>query len=203
LAAVVQRFGFAPSDKPVLHCAPERCLVPLMQESFGNRYHAADYDPSRYAFPDCPVHEIDLSRMPEFFGVNSLAGIVHAHVLEHIPGPIDKTIGEINAAIEPGGFHLFSAPVAGGWFREDADPDMPPAERQRLFFQEDHLRVFGRQDFESRVLRLFEGFDQIDILDHVGRDDLTEIAVARSVFSYHNGHRPYLFIKPSGLPAAA
>ncbi|MFG5408139.1 hypothetical protein ABXN37_08465 [Piscinibacter sakaiensis] len=84
-------------------------------KKFGTRYIAADFSPEIYqSSSKVDVRKVDLSRPEAFLPRNSVEGLVHSHVLEHIPGSIERIVAKMNDAIVPGGFHLFSVPVHAG-----------------------------------------------------------------------------------------
>ena len=77
------------------------------------------------------------------------------------------------------------------------DPDLPPAERERLYFQHDHMRIFGKRDFGERLLDLFEGFEPVELAAHVTPEDLAAGAIPVSALTSHTGHSVFLFRKRS------
>lgn len=180
---------------PVYHFAPERSLSKMLARLYGPLYVPADFVPGDYANIGMPVQKIDLSRIKEHFAPNSLGGVVHSHVLEHLPCSVDRAIHELNDVIAPGGFHVFQAPVEIGWFREDMDPTLPKEERVRRFGKDDHFRVFGREDFEERVLRHFADLESIPMREHISPPELTSAGVPAKALRMHTSHSLYAFIK--------
>ncbi|MBP1872344.1 hypothetical protein J2Z19_002056 [Ensifer adhaerens] len=197
LALAIRKLAPPPSKKPmpVYHFAPDLGVCDLLQARYSGAYAPADFAPEEYAWMKTPVRKVDLSRPLDYMAPNSVYGMVHSHVLEHVPGSIDKIITDMNRAIAPGGFHLFQVPIETGWYREDMDPNMATSERERVFKQFDHLRAFGQKDFEDRCLRLFDGFDQIDLRKHLDEEDLAHAAVPASSLTSNTGHTAFMFIK--------
>ena len=196
LALVIWRVAPESEGQPVYHFAPDFGVCDLLMKKYGDKYVAADFSPDLYgSWMKVPVQKVDLSRPSYYVAPNSVYGLVHSNVLEHVPGPLDRTITEMNKGIAPGGFHLFQVPIEPGWYREDMDPDMPPEERERVFKQSDHLRLFGQKDFDDRCLRLFRGFERVDLKDYI--TDKTMICRAIPLGALHGdtGHTPYMFIK--------
>lgn len=150
MALVVQRCLPPSAEKPVVHVAPEHGLQCLLMQRFGSEYLPADIDPDSYAWSEVPGRKLDLRRIHAAFARHSIAGITHSHVLEHVPAPVDRVLASMNGRLEPGGFHLFQVPIHRGWYREDVNPHLAPAERARMFYQADHIRVFGAKDFHDR-----------------------------------------------------
>lgn len=197
--ALVLRSKLVPKDitLPVYHLAPEPSIGDLLLELFGDNYQPADLDPDLYAWSKVPVEQLDIRRPLDAFQPESVGGFIHSHVLEHIPASIDRVIREMNAALAPGGFHIFQVPINRGWYREDMDPDMSKSERTRLFHQWDHMRQFGDRDFDERILELFVGMERIDLSGALGSDQLKQAAIPPSAMSRHTGHTVYLYRKPS------
>lgn len=196
--ALVLRSNLVPKegDRPVYHFAPEKSIAGVLSELFGANYTPADLVPNRYSWSKIPLQKVDLRRPLTHFERDSVGGFVHSHVLEHIPAPIDRVVREMNAALVPGGFHIFQVPVHRGWYREDMDPDLDPGERTRLFHQADHMRQFGDRDFEDRVLDLFSDMIRLDVSDVVDERALRRAAVPPSALTRYTGHTVFLYRKP-------
>lgn len=195
MALVLRKFSPPKNGKPVYHFAPESAIADILIEEYQSDYRPADYEPDLYSWSKVPVAKVDLSRPRDFFSKGSVHGFVHSHVLEHIPGSIERVLTEMNDALAPGGFHLFQVPIEQGWYREDMNPNLNREERERVFRQDDHLRVFGDRDFDDRCIRLFSGFEMIDLRRNITDDDLQEAVVPRSTLTRYNGHTPFLFVK--------
>jgi SAM-dependent methyltransferase len=198
LLAMVLRSNQIPKDidLPVYHFAPERSISGLLQELFGDKYRPADFMPERYSWSKVQVQQIDLTRPLKYFEPESVCGFCHSHVLEHIPTSIDRVIRDMNAALTPGGFHIFQVPVHRGWYREDMNPDLDPDERARIFHQSDHMRQFGDKDFEERVLELFSDMIPVDVTSIVDKNSLIQAGIPPWALDRHSGHSVYLYKKP-------
>jgi hypothetical protein len=196
--ALVLRSKLVPKDVglPVYHFAPERSIGGILLRLFGDNYRPADISPDSYAWSPVPVERVDLSRPLDTFQPKSVGGFIHSHVLEHIPASIDRVVRDMNAALAPGGFHIFQVPIHKGWYREDMDPEMGRSERERLFHQWDHMRQFGDKDFEDRVLELFADMIRVDLSEHLDGQLLKQAAVPASALTRNTGHTVYLYIKP-------
>ena len=202
--ALVLRSPLVPKDVslPVYHFAPEPSIGGVLLELFGKNYQPADLVPDSYAWSTVPVQQVDLSRPLEAFRPGSVGGFIHSHVLEHIPTSIDRVVRDMNAALAPGGFHIFQVPVHKGWYREDMDPDMDRSERTKLFHQWDHMRQFGDRDFEERVLELFANMIRIDLSEQLDAQLLKRAAVPPSALTRNTGHTVYLYVKPRSAPGS-
>jgi len=132
----------------LLHVAPEYL--------FYRRFRAMpglDYIPADLQHPLAKV-KLDLCKMP--FEDNSIDGVICNHVLEHVPD--DRlAMREILRVLKPGGWAILQTPFEQHREVTFEDPSVEnPAERLRLFGQDDHVRVYGR-DFYDRLRQA--GFD--------------------------------------------
>ncbi|MCW8804649.1 MAG: class I SAM-dependent methyltransferase [Ignavibacteriaceae bacterium] len=87
---------------------------------------------------------------------NSFDAILCYHVLEHIEDD-KKAISELYRVLKPCGWAILQTPIDND--REDTFEDFTiksPAERKRIFGQEDHVRIYGRDYFKK--LKII-GFD--------------------------------------------
>lgn len=195
LALAIERAQLDAQGCPIYHFAPESGISRLLRRRFKEMYCAADFNPDDYIKLGCPVQKVDLQEPATTFAPRSVGGFVHAHVLEHVPGSLDRVVNDLNAAIVPGGFHVFQVPIHVGYYREDMDPRLSPDDRRDRFFQEDHLRVFGTEDFAERVLSLFDGFKLTRLADLLTQNDLMAAAVPVSALHQLTGHSPFIFTK--------
>lgn len=124
----------------MLHVAPESCLEPRLRQRLGPDYLTADLldpaaeirmDVTRIGFPD------------RHFDV-----IYCSHVLEHVPDD-RRAMAEFHRVLKDDGWAVLVVPITAE--RTVEDPGVTdPAERLRLFGQEDHVRRYG-PDFVDRL----------------------------------------------------
>jgi ubiquinone/menaquinone biosynthesis C-methylase UbiE len=130
---------FLPPKKRMLHVAPEECLVNTLRSSNVVQYISADLSPRA-------MLQMDL--METCFPDETFDAIYASHVLEHI---VDdrKAMREIFRVLKTGGWAILQVPVNGEVTCEDpAITD--PIERERIFGQSDHVRVYGN-DYYDRL----------------------------------------------------
>jgi ubiquinone/menaquinone biosynthesis C-methylase UbiE len=85
---------------------------------------------------------------------NSFDVVYCSHVLEHVPDD-RKAMRELARVLKPTGWAILAVPI----FNEKTfeDPTITsPEERERVFRQSDHVRIYGR-DFVDRLRE--SGFD--------------------------------------------
>ena len=136
----------------VLHVAPEDCLQRTISSLPNVDYVSADLvsnaamvrmDVTNIEFPDA------------HFDV-----ILCSHVLEHVPDD-RRAMREFRRVLRPGGWAVLQVPVDTTRERTFEDPSIEDArDRERLFGQWDHVRVYGR-DYAARLRE--EGFD-VDVV---------------------------------------
>ena len=89
--------------------------------------------------------------------------IVCSHVLEHVPDD-RAAMAELHRVLKPGGRALVMCPVDEHRAKTFEDPSVTdPAERERLFWQSDHVRIYG-QDLADRLAEA--GF-RVDVVPYV------------------------------------
>jgi SAM-dependent methyltransferase len=145
------------SPKQVLHFAPETIFIEKFKHIPGIEYLSADLS-SPHAMVKMDITAIDLP--------DASVDIVYcSHVLEHIPKD-RQAMGEIFRVLKPGGWALIQVPIAKKPTFED--PSITdPGERERLFWQSDHVRLYGL-DIQDRLMAT--GFE----VDTIFADQLVE-----------------------------
>jgi SAM-dependent methyltransferase len=135
----------------VLHIAPEPGIAERLARCPGVTYLTADVVPGR------AMVAADLTSLP--FDDASFDLAICNHVLEHIPDDL-AAMRELRRVLVPGGLLAAQAPVDARravTFEDWSVTD--PDERERVFFQKDHVRIYGR-DFADRLRRA--GFSRVD-----------------------------------------
>ena len=119
----------------LLHFAPEHALRTRLASVPGVRYVTCDLDP---AGVDVGA---DITAMP--FAEGSFDAIVCSHVLEHVADD-RAAMGELRRALRPGGWALVMVPIDAARARTYEDPHhTTPAQRERAFWQHDHVRLYA------------------------------------------------------------
>lgn len=134
------------SVKKLLHLAPEAEFERKLKSIPGIQYLSADL-----LNPHAMV-EMDITHIQSPEAAFDI--ILCSHVLEHIPED-RKAMGELFRVLKPGGWALIQVPTSNkGTFEDPSVTD--PAERERLFWQGDHVRLYGL-DIKERLTAA--GFD--------------------------------------------
>lgn len=127
-------------DEATLHVAPERALTPWLK-GVSSDYLSIDLA-GRGAMLAADL--TDLVDIPDA----SRTLVYCSHVLEHIPDDA-AAMTEMHRVLRPGGRAIVMVPLREG--PTDEDPGITdPAERQRRFGQDDHVRWYG-DDLADRL----------------------------------------------------
>jgi SAM-dependent methyltransferase len=125
-----------------LHVAPEESIASLLRRVPDATYLSIDLEPG------AAMEVADLTDLP--FRDSSWDVVLCYHVLEHVPDDT-AAMREIRRVLVPGGWAIIDSPIDTSRHETFEDPSITdPAERRRLFSQDDHVRVYGR-NFVSRL----------------------------------------------------
>ncbi|MCX5797862.1 MAG: class I SAM-dependent methyltransferase [Elusimicrobia bacterium] len=126
----------------LLHLAPERMLRKILRARPNLDYVGADLDP---APGDLAA---DVARLP--FPDADFDALICDHVLEHVPDD-RKAMAELLRVLKPGGWAILQVPVSKVLKETREDPAISsPRERERLFGQDDHARIYA-SDYAQRL----------------------------------------------------
>lgn len=131
---------FQPVPRTLLHFAPEPAFTEKFRELDHIRYVSADrYDPAAMV-------KLDLCDLPARTAAVDI--VFCSHVLEHVPDD-RQAIGELHRVLNDQGWAIILVPIFGEISFED--PSITdPVERERVYGQHDHVRLYGK-DFSERL----------------------------------------------------
>jgi SAM-dependent methyltransferase len=147
---LLDRLGRRDGEIRLLHFAPEEGLAKRIASLANVTYVSADMDPQSSAQLSFDMTDIP---MPDA----SFDVILCSHVLEHVPDD-RRAMRELRRVLRPDGVLYSMHPVEAD--RAETFEDLSitdPHERQRLFGQWDHVRVYSLDDFMERLREA--GFD--------------------------------------------
>ena len=124
----------------ILHVAPELSFEPFLQKRLKEKYISADLLSPRAMIK---MDITDIQFPDGYFDV-----IYCSHVLEHVTDDM-KALREFFRVLKPDGWAILLVPIHGEKTLEDPQVTTP-SERLRLFGQEDHMRMYGR-DYIDRL----------------------------------------------------
>lgn len=119
----------------LLHFAPEWCLEQRLRQVPDMRYVTADLDPGKGEL------QLDITRLE--LADASFDAIICSHVLEHVEDDA-AAISELHRVIAPGGWAIVMVPLDLGRSETYEDPMVrTPDDREREFWQHDHVRLYA------------------------------------------------------------
>jgi predicted SAM-dependent methyltransferase len=126
----------------LLHIAPEKRLQEVLAPRLNIEYHSVD---TNSPLATVRMSATDLGYQTSFFDV-----IICNHVLEHIPND-RKAMSELHRVLKPGGWAILQVPISMSLRETYEDSTVTaPLERERLFGQNDHVRIYAR-DYRDRL----------------------------------------------------
>lgn len=138
-----QRTDFFTKDISFLHIAPELCFLKRFAKLDNIDYTTGDLE-SPLATVKMDVHQIP-------FDENTFDAVMCNHVMEHVADDI-RAMKEIYRVLKPGGWAILQVPFMGKDLQTTyEDPSVTGArERERVFGQSDHVRIYGK-DYPNRI----------------------------------------------------
>jgi SAM-dependent methyltransferase len=127
---------FTAGNLDVLHIAPEQCFYGKFKVQKNLNYLTGDL-----VSPLADLH-FDLHQIP--LEDNRFDVVFCNHVMEHVDDPI-QCMKELFRVMKPGGWAIMQVPQDMSRETTYEDPSIiDPAEREKHFWQKDHVRLFGR-----------------------------------------------------------
>jgi SAM-dependent methyltransferase len=155
-----------------LHIAPEQCFMKAFEKQHGQGYITADIE-SPLAKVKMDVHDIP-------FDDNTFDAAMCNHVMEHVEDDI-KAMSEIYRVLKPGGWAIlqvpFFSPVGEVTFEDKTITDSK--ERERVYGQDDHVRLYGL-DYGQRLQQA--GFEVTEdrYIDELGDELIRKYALQKN-----------------------
>jgi SAM-dependent methyltransferase len=175
---LTERTDLFSSELRLLHVAPEPMYEPILRSRPNLVYLSADLEAS------LAMTQFDVTDIP--YPAESFDVILCSHVLEHV---VDdrRAMSELYRVLATDGWAVIQSPVDATRASTFEDPEITdPAERERLFHQHDHVRVYGR-DYKHRLeeagflVEVVPFADQLDpgVVDRHGLQPSEHIHVCR------------------------
>ena len=152
--------------KRVLHVAPEQCFAGRLKARLGEGYLTADLlDPH-------VMERIDITRIR--FSDETFDVIYCSHVLEHVPDD-RRAMREFRRVLKRTGWAILLVPITTD--RTFEDPTVVrPADRLRVFGQEDHVRRYG-PDYVDRLREAGFEVNITRVAELVSAEDATRMGL--------------------------
>jgi SAM-dependent methyltransferase len=138
---------FKSKNKSILHIAPEKHLSRVLLDFKFDEYVCGDLFAEGYNYPEY-VKKIDVLDIP--YKDNTFDLIICSHVLEHIPDDL-SAMKELYRVLKRGGLAILQVPISANSSETFEDSSViDPRQREIIFGQYDHVRIYG-QDYFRRL----------------------------------------------------
>lgn len=173
----------------MLHIAPEYTFLRRFSKLDGLRYVTGDFDSA------LAQHQLDVMDLP--FADASFDFLICNHVLEHVAD--DRlAMAEIARVLKPGGWAILMCPVDARRETTLEDPTaVTPEQRHRVFGQDDHVRLYGRDYPERLAAAGFEVRDDV-YLDRFDEAEIARCGLRREEDDVFGEEKIFLAAKPAG-----
>jgi SAM-dependent methyltransferase len=161
--------------KRVLHVAPEPCFVGQLRRRLGNGYLTADLMSPR------AMVKMDITAIQ--FPDATFDVIYCSHVLEHVPDD-RRAMREFCRVLKPDGWAILLVPITATQTFEDPSV-VDPAERLRLFGQEDHVRRYG-PDYVDRLQDAGFNVSETKVPDLFSEEEARRLGIVHGAGSIHH-----------------
>ncbi|MBL4861547.1 MAG: methyltransferase domain-containing protein [Crocinitomicaceae bacterium] len=155
---------FTTANLNVLHIAPEQCFHSLFKKQKNLNYLTGDLES-----PIADMH-FDLHSVP--LEDNRFDVVFCNHVMEHVDDPI-QCMKELHRVMKPGGWGIMQVPQ--DWDNEVTyeDPSIvTPEEREKHFWQKDHVRLFGK-DYPDWLRKAGFTVTEFDFSAHYSKEQIS------------------------------
>lgn len=137
----------------ILHIAPELCFIKRFEDLHGENYVTADLE--------SPLAKVKLDVLQMPFIEGEFEVVFCNHVMEHVADDL-QAMREIYRVLAPGGWGIIQIPLFYPLpeITYEDSAIVTPAEREKAFGQDDHVRLYGK-DYINRLQSA--GFDAREI----------------------------------------
>lgn len=161
---------FFSKNLKVLHFAPEQAFYKRFRKLKNLDYTTTDLN--------SPLADVkaDICDLP--FKENEFDFILCNHVLEHIPNDT-KAMQEIYRILKPGGTAILQIPQdlnRENTFEDDSITDRK--ERERIFGQYDHVRIYGR-DYFDKLRSIGFKVEEVNYTNQLSTEEIDKYRLAK------------------------
>jgi len=170
-----QRTNFFTEKLKFLHIAPEYCFIKLFKNMYNLNYITGDLI-SPWADIKMDVHDIP-------FDENTFDVVICNHVLEHVTDS-HQVMTEFYRVMKPGGWGIFQVPIdINNPHTEENKNITDPKQREKLYWQSDHLRLFGL-DYGKKLTAAGFKVTESDFINTISNDLVERFALPKGEIIY-------------------
>ncbi len=151
----------------LMHIAPEVCIMKHLRKQYRAQGESENYITADLESPLADMH-FDVQSIP--MEDNVVEVILCNHIMEHVADDL-VAMRELYRIMKPGGWGIILSPVErdrAKTFEDDSITD--PQERNRIFGQYDHRRIYGR-DYSDRLRSAGFKVEEVDYIKHFSEAD--------------------------------
>jgi SAM-dependent methyltransferase len=173
----LQRYtDFFQAPARMLHLAPEYCFLVRWKRLPQLEYVTGDLN-SPWA-----DHHFDVHQIP--FPNDHFDLLMANHLLEHVRDD-HAVLREMYRVLKPGGWGILQVPIDYSTAATAEDPTITdPAVRERLYWQRDHVRLYGYEDYPERLRKAGFEVSCVDLEEMLGSALFERYALAGERWIY-------------------
>lgn len=166
---------FFTKRKSILHIAPEQCFLDKFKANVKFDYVTADLE-SPIADLHFDIHNIPIES-------NLYQVIFCNHVLEHVEDA-SQCLSELYRVMQPGGWGIFQVPQDFNRAETYEDPSITsPEEREKHYWQKDHLRLFGT-DYPEWLKKAGFEVEEFSVKEQFSEDEINRYRLMENEILY-------------------
>ncbi|GAB3171272.1 class I SAM-dependent methyltransferase [Telluribacter humicola] len=171
-----RKTNFFRDNLKVLHVAPEYCFINRFESMKNLDYITADIE-SPLAKVKMDIHSIP-------FEANTFDVAICNHVMEHVDDYV-RAMSELHRVLRPGGWAIIQSPQDFSRATTYEDPSITdPREREKHFWQNDHLRLFGRDYGRELEKGGFMVKEDRFVMDELSKEEVKRFALPAGEIVY-------------------
>ena len=170
-----QKTNFFTEKLKFLHVAPEFCFINIFKKMENLEYITGDLV-SPWADVKMDVHNIP-------FNDNEFDVVICNHVLEHVKDD-KKVMKEFYRVMKKGGWGIFQVPINKNNKQTIEDPNITdPKDRERLYWQSDHLRLYGL-DYSKKLQKVGFKVTESNFINELEQELVNKYALPKDEIIY-------------------
>ena len=166
---------FTKPDLTMMHIAPEQCFLDKFKKQENLKYTTGDL-----VSPIADLH-FDLHDIP--LEDNQYEVIFCNHVMEHVKNDL-QCMKELYRIMKPGGWGIMQVPIDAS--RNETYEDWSitsPEEREKHFWQKDHVRLYGL-NYPNRLEEAGFRVDVVDLSELMPEEEFVKYRIPKTELVY-------------------